>query len=341
MYYIVANVLDSNGNQIGYRLKKDNTCEFFKYSIKDTKTLTLRGEVANARVVNNELILNNITKMALFNEVHNTSKFVARVEYIVYTKDAKIVDNERLQCLAGSISEAIDSVEEHLKTGGEVGNTIVKQLVAELKERSKSRIDQDMGIMAYKIYEKGKYNRMVLVTIQGYSDDLRNLSLARLNEYIAQSNMEVTQVDLQSLYYYLNNMCFGNSIVLDYIVWSGRLISSAGNSCVRNKDGYRYAEINMSPHYHKKYMDEIVSTLLHEMVHQLPECMNHGVLFNVMINRLGCYGVEVTLKSKETALIRYIYTCRECGYKYRRAKKLQYEEHRRCKCGGKLTRSEV
>lgn len=117
------------------------------------------------------------------------------------------------------------------------------------------------------------------------------------------------------------------------VEWSNRLTASAGICYPRVR------VIRLSTHYHKKYPDEIESTLLHEMIHLIVP--GHGPEFYRWLERIRAAGGRVERYSKERALpkpARWRYTCVRCGQAALRIRRLANggRHHRHRGCGGAL-----
>ncbi|MBP3705581.1 MAG: SprT-like domain-containing protein [Clostridia bacterium] len=90
--------------------------------------------------------------------------------------------------------------------------------------------------------------------------------------------------------------------------------------------------------------------IAHEVLHACPGCMNHGALWKAYAARMGArYGYKIERTAKEPLVreeapkARYILECVSCGMQIPRQKMSRAVEHPelyRCKCGGKLRRSQ-
>lgn len=99
---------------------------------------------------------------------------------------------------------------------------------------------------------------------------------------------------------------------------------------------------------------ETKNTIVHELIHTCPGCMNHGDMFHhwaeVVNKRLGYHvdtyaqtetlvnaGVEIKTRQKET--YKYALVCKACGHEYKRkrwSEALENPSRYRCNCGGSL-----
>lgn len=99
---------------------------------------------------------------------------------------------------------------------------------------------------------------------------------------------------------------------------------------------------------------EIMETILHELVHTCPECMNHGPKWKAYANRLNRkYGYNIKREStseeknideetiKAHTNYKYEMQCQKCLNVIKLARKTKFVEHPelyRCKCGGSFKR---
>lgn len=91
---------------------------------------------------------------------------------------------------------------------------------------------------------------------------------------------------------------------------------------------------------------DIKNTIMHELLHTLPNCMNHGNEWKkqaeIVNNSLG-YNIKRCndLEGFEHDEYRYMFKCNDCGQEFGRYKKSRFTENYtayRCKCGGKINR---
>lgn len=137
--------------------------------------------------------------------------------------------------------------------------------------------------------------------------------------------------DLYELYREYNNKFFCNQlprVEKVRIEWSNRLSSSAGICYSKSKI------IRLSRAYHIKHIDDVGSTLLHEMIHL--KIRGHGVEFKRELKRIQNLGGKVYRYSKEAAKVpRWIYTCKNCNIAIKKYKR--YPKNIICgKCRGKF-----
>jgi len=97
---------------------------------------------------------------------------------------------------------------------------------------------------------------------------------------------------------------------------------------------------------------EAMTTVLHEMLHTVKGCFNHGPKWKELadlVNKNYHYNIKRTTSCDEKGIkeddfrkVRYILECQGCGYKIKRTKKskiIKNPEHYLCgKCRGKLKR---
>lgn len=118
------------------------------------------------------------------------------------------------------------------------------------------------------------------------------------------------------------------------IQWSNRLTSSAG-VCYPQK-----RVIRLSTHYHRRFPQDIESTLLHEMIHLLVP--GHGPRFYAWMERIRNKGGRVERYSRERATAsrppRWRYECARCGAEWHRYRRLRRggRDYMHKGCGGRL-----
>lgn len=143
---------------------------------------------------------------------------------------------------------------------------------------------------------------------------------------------------LKALYNECNERYFNNELDGSIKVeWSTRQTRIAGNCRYKIINKKRVPErIALSVPYHKKFPNQIIETLVHEMIHQkLPEA-KHGELFLKEMKRLNdIYDLNINVYSTERALINYEYTCSKCNQVFKRSNKINLKKYT-CNCKGKL-----
>lgn len=97
----------------------------------------------------------------------------------------------------------------------------------------------------------------------------------------------------------------------------------------------------------------VKDTIVHELLHTVPGCFKHTGKWRQyadLINKLiPHYSIKTHTSYEEKGIkdnraaptYRYVLKCEGCGRELRRQKKsavVEYPEHYRCKCGGKLKR---
>lgn len=117
------------------------------------------------------------------------------------------------------------------------------------------------------------------------------------------SKEDLKNLDLKKLYYSLKDKYFKNRDMSSFenVKWNNKFSAIAG----REKGGL----IELSSKYHQKYPDEIVSTLLHEMIHLY--ISGHPDSFYDELDRINNIAQKeiVTRHSKEKAHVRYVGVC--------------------------------
>ena len=76
------------------------------------------------------------------------------------------------------------------------------------------------------------------------------------------------------------------------------------------------------------------STIIHELIHTISGCMNHGRRFHLICNLVNCkypqYKLQTTTTSEEVGIVieektpRYLVVCEHCGKEYKYWKKPRY-----------------
>lgn len=107
-------------------------------------------------------------------------------------------------------------------------------------------------------------------------------------------------------------------------------------------------QISISKHITTSYRAVII-TMIHEILHTAKDCFNHGHTWQRhahRINTLYGYNISRTANKAELGLqtnesdYSYKITCNKCGnafYRLRESKLTKYPSLYTCKCGGKLT----
>ncbi len=107
--------------------------------------------------------------------------------------------------------------------------------------------------------------------------------------------------------------------------------------------------IEISQHLTQAKQEHIKETLVHEILHTCPNCMNHGKQWKYYAMRMNMkYGYEISrtnscenlgITSPKIESANYAIVCNNCGkttYRQRESKVIKNPEKFRCKCGGKL-----
>lgn len=97
---------------------------------------------------------------------------------------------------------------------------------------------------------------------------------------------------------------------------------------------------------------DLMDTLVHEVLHTVPGCFNHGAqwkaaadrmnkAYNYDIERLSTASVANLTDEHRAILKRYVIKCHDCGheiYRQRKSKLVNFPELYTCGCGGELCR---
>jgi predicted SprT family Zn-dependent metalloprotease len=163
----------------------------------------------------------------------------------------------------------------------------------------------------------------------------RELTYGKFAGMLGHDRLSEADTELKKMYNHYNRTIFGGKLPsLVPVYWSNKMTSCAGKCyCKRERRSGQYTDfrIGLSTHFHQKFPDEIVDTLVHEMLHvYLPgEKHNHNFKSMMMhINRT--HGMNLTVYSHESAVVNYIYACQNCDHEYTRLKKLDLNRGYRC-----------
>ena len=145
---------------------------------------------------------------------------------------------------------------------------------------------------------------------------------------------------LRELFDECNKRYFNNTVPTDLkIEWSNRMTRVAGQySWKRNRETNEIhsKRIALSIPYHQRFSDEIIDTLVHEMIHAKYPNNKHGDLFQMEMRRINKkYRLNVTQYSSGRAVVNYIYQCTQCNHNFERSKSLDTNNYK-CSCGGEL-----
>lgn len=119
--------------------------------------------------------------------------------------------------------------------------------------------------------------------------------------------------------------------------------------CIRRNGTYT---IELSQRLLEAEERSVMQTLAHEVLHTCWGCANHGSRWKGYAARMnGAYGYQITrtdscekLGIPDTAKVRYVLVCSQCGAQFRRSRRsalVEHPERYRCRCGGRLERAEV
>lgn len=181
-------------------------------------------------------------------------------------------------------------------------------------------------------------NKGLLVPSDGlYFNELTYGEFARL---VGLGYLTNTDEDLKVLYNKYNDMYFNSELpTLVSVRWSNSLKVKAGvmQLKIRSKGSVSLWEfyITLSTSYHIDHKDQIIKTLVHEMIHVKHPRAKHGGAFLETLNDLNNrYNLGLGIYCDDIAL-RYTYTCVKCGHKYYRAAKFSADRLSISRCGVK------
>lgn len=162
-----------------------------------------------------------------------------------------------------------------------------------------------------------------------------------------QQHVAETDIGLKLLYNKYNKWLFDDTLpVYTPVNWSKRLTASAGtcefkwgkNVETKIKTAYNFS-ILISTHYHDKHPDELIDTLVHEMIHVKLPGEHHGEKFMAEIERIKRdFDIAVSRYAKERATERkkITYGCRGCGKRFTRAKRINLDRYHCATCKSRL-----
>lgn len=121
--------------------------------------------------------------------------------------------------------------------------------------------------------------------------------------------------------------------------------------CSSTPDGFT---IHISKFFKDNVLKEVMQTLVHEVLHTLDGCMNHGPQWRsaaeIMNTKYGyeisrCNSMEMANLTEEDkkAEKKYVIECQSCGaliYRERKSKLVTETHFYTCKCGGQLVLKE-
>lgn len=199
-------------------------------------------------------------------------------------------------------------------------------------------ITKDFGVVVLKsnkvsdIYLKEKGNQLVPIDAVNVSE----MTYGEFAKTMGYYHLANTDVELKKLYNQYNSLCFNNELpILVGVEWSKRMPRGAG-VCIQERNrrtGERISIIRLSISYHQRFPNEVVDTLVHEMIHVKHPYENHGPMFLNEMNRLNRqFGFNIKVYATGRATVKYVYACQNCGYEYERVKKLDLN---RVRCGVK------
>lgn len=147
---------------------------------------------------------------------------------------------------------------------------------------------------------------------------------------------------LKEAYDWCNMKYFNNELPSEIkVVWSERMTSRAGyyQRNVNRATRKVTEQIKLSSPYHRKYPEEIIDTLVHEMIHAKYPKDSHGSKFKSEMRKLNKeFGLSITVYSSGRAIVNYNYICKECGETYERTNAIsEYWLYSCSQCKGKLS----
>ena len=156
--------------------------------------------------------------------------------------------------------------------------------------------------------------------------------------YIGLQFMGKTDTELKRLYNKYNREIFNDRLATFVAVeWSTRMTTTAGICKRITKDGVSYTLIQLSVSYHETNPNELMDTLVHEMIHVLLPKSHHGSPFLEEARRINeAFGMNITVYAHGEIDYKYIYECVECSQKYERMRRLDLSRARCGVCRGKL-----
>lgn len=354
-YNIRRSVVDNGSNKIiGYVVQNRENYKFRKLRCNDVLTLIQRGEVRGASYsrVSGNIKLRGYDIGLIPPEFHD--KGIVRVRF------------EKIRVFSGDIEgkylnmeyrdfEVSDGVGVYKSIVSYVNGYLIKEdnkkELDRLKnycENMKFNIDNYSGIMAsligYEGYSGGiKYTDYCIISIHDVKPSCKCNEILRLEQRLRDKNRSVITLDIELAYNCLNDMynagAFSDKTLVE---WSNRLTSSAGvcycsdRKRVKDSDD-KMPRIALSTHYHKKFENELIDTIAHEIIHLNKNNKGHDNVFKAHMVRLNQLGMSISIYSKGKAKVAHVYVCDHCGENYRRSRRIA--KGNTCGvCGGPLTR---
>lgn len=215
---------------------------------------------------------------------------------------------------------------------GEIGNRIntfdiSKEDVVLIKEDFDIRVVWQLK-QPITLVEQGSQ----LVPSKGVN--IQEMTYGKFAKLLGYDHLEKTDTELKTLYNEYNKKCFYAKLPpLVAVEWSTRMTRGAGvcRTETNRKTGKKIVTIRLSTHYHQKYTDEVLDTLVHEMIHVYHPNEGHGTYFKQTMFRLNReFGFNLTIHATGKAKVNYVYACRDCGQEYERIKRINTNTSR---CG--------
>lgn len=122
--------------------------------------------------------------------------------------------------------------------------------------------------------------------------------------------------------------------------------------CTRTPYGFKI-QVNATLLDERNGEDGLVNTILHELIHTCPDCMNHGTTWKnyaEIVRKKWGYNIKRTSSTEDkhvttgnlnrkTMTDKYLIKCEKCGNEWRRKRwsgLCENVNRYRCSCGGKL-----
>lgn len=170
--------------------------------------------------------------------------------------------------------------------------------------------------------------------------DAEEMNYAKFATIMRYTDLGNTDTELKKLYNHYNKLMFKNKLPkLVAVEWSTRMTSSAGycrsipkNRMIRTSDTNDYKHlIKLSVPYHERFTDEVVDTLVHEMIHVLYPTDGHGYAFKSQMDLINSqFGMKLAVRATGSATVNYVYACENCGQEYERIRKMKNLNNVRC-----------
>lgn len=201
-----------------------------------------------------------------------------------------------------------------------------------IKQDFKPSIQRSTSAKSYYLVPEG--NLLVHDNPQDNKKEYVYADYAVLSGY---TKMKSTDTDLKRLYNEWNKKAFGGHLpTLVDVQWSNSIVAKAGD-CTTYARGNVPFRIRLSVSYFNLNPNDILDTLVHEMIHVYHPKENHDALFIREMNRLNReFGLNIGVYCDGAMDYKYIYDCVSCGQHYKRFKRINVQTNVCGKCNGKL-----